>query len=70
MAKLTREDWEEINDLERRMGKIFSESDPLPAYSGKAAFEIPACCFPGCEGYDDIIAMRRQIKQIKDGRKP
>lgn len=82
MAKLTREDWAVIKELGDRMDAIFQSATPLLCINGRlgranmreyrrqksTALLIPDCCFPGMDGYDELIAIRREIKNIRDGR--
>ena len=82
MAKLTQEDWAVIKELGDRMDAIFRSATPLACTHGELRrvnmiqyrkqgmgdLLIPDCCFPGMDGYDEIIAIRREIKRIKDGR--
>ena len=63
--RLTTDDWQEITKLEAEIVRIFHQSKRLPTESGM--FPIPACCFVGRPGYDQIVALRKQIQRIKRG---
>lgn len=60
---MTCEDRREITRLEAEIGRIFDQSARLPTEFGM--FPIPACCFVGRPGYDRIVELRREIRQIK-----
>ncbi len=65
--RLNAADWHEINRMEREIGHIFDRSKRLPTEFGM--FPIPACCFVGQPGYDRIVVLRKEIQQIKKGRR-
>ena len=59
--RLTSDEWRDINRLEAEIGRMFDQAEWLTAESG--AYAIPACCFPLRPGYDQMIELRRQIRQ-------